>query len=36
LIVMGSHGKGFTEVIFWGSVSQRVVEYSEKTVLVVK
>jgi len=36
LIVMGSHGKGFTEVIFWGSVSQRVVEYSEKPVLVVK
>jgi nucleotide-binding universal stress UspA family protein len=36
LIVMGSHGKGFTEIIFWGSVSQRVVEYSEKPVLVVK
>ncbi len=36
LIVMGSHGKGFTETIFWGSVSQRVVEYSEKPVLVVK
>jgi len=36
LIVMGSHGKGFTEAIFWGSVSQRVVEYSEKPVLVVK
>lgn len=36
LIVMGSHGKGFTGVIFWGSVSQRVVEYSEKPVLVVK
>jgi nucleotide-binding universal stress UspA family protein len=36
LIVMGSHGKGFMEVIFWGSVSQRVVEYSEKPVLVVK
>lgn len=36
LIVMGSHGKGFTEAIFWGSVSQRIVEYSEKPVLVVK
>ena len=36
LIVMGSHGKGFTEAIFWGSVSQRVVEYSEKPALVVK
>lgn len=36
LIVMGSHGKGFMEVIFWGSVSQRVVEYSEKPALVVK
>ena len=36
LIVMGSHGKGFTETIFWGSVSQRVVEYSEKPALVVK
>jgi len=36
LIVMGSHGKGFTEAIFWGSISQRVVEYSEKPVLVVK
>lgn len=36
LIVMGSHGKGFTEAIFWSSVSQRVVEYSEKPVLVVK
>jgi nucleotide-binding universal stress UspA family protein len=36
LIVMGSHGKGFTEAIFWGSVSQRVVEYSEKPVFVVK
>jgi nucleotide-binding universal stress UspA family protein len=36
LIVMGSHGKGFMEVIFWGSVSQRVVEYSEKPTLVVK
>jgi nucleotide-binding universal stress UspA family protein len=36
LIVMGSHGKGFIEGILWGSVSQRVVEYSEKPVLVVK
>jgi nucleotide-binding universal stress UspA family protein len=36
LIVLGSHGKGFVEGILWGSVSQRVVEYSEKPVLVVK
>ncbi len=36
LIVMGSHGRGFIEGILWGSVSQRVVEYSEKPVLVVK
>jgi nucleotide-binding universal stress UspA family protein len=36
LIVMGSHGKSFAEAIFWGSVSQRVVEYSEKPALVVK
>jgi nucleotide-binding universal stress UspA family protein len=36
LIIMGSQGKGFVEGILWGSVSQRVVEYSEKPVLVVK
>jgi nucleotide-binding universal stress UspA family protein len=36
LIVMGSHGMGLVEGVFWGSVSQRVVEYSEKPVLVVK
>jgi nucleotide-binding universal stress UspA family protein len=36
LIVMGFHGMGFVEGILWGSVSQRVVEYSEKPVLVVK
>ena len=36
LIVMGSHGKGFVEGILLGSVSQRVVDYSEKSVLVVK
>ncbi len=36
LIVMGSHGKGFVRGILWGNVSQRVVEYSEKPVLVVK
>jgi nucleotide-binding universal stress UspA family protein len=36
LIIMGSHGKGHVEGILWGSVSQRVVEYSEKPVLVVK
>jgi nucleotide-binding universal stress UspA family protein len=36
LIVMGFHGVGFVEKVLWGSVSQRVVEYSEKPVLVVK
>jgi nucleotide-binding universal stress UspA family protein len=36
MIVLGSHGKGFVEETLWGSVSQRVVEYSEKPVLVVK
>jgi nucleotide-binding universal stress UspA family protein len=36
LIIMGSHGKSHVEGILWGSVSQRVVEYSEKPVLVVK
>jgi nucleotide-binding universal stress UspA family protein len=36
MIVMGIHGKGFIEQVFWGSVCQRVVEYSEKPVLVVK
>ncbi len=36
LIVMGFQGLGFVEEVFWGSVSQKVVEYSEKPVLVVK
>lgn len=36
LIIMGSQGKGHVEGILWGSVSQRVVEYGEKPVLVVK
>ena len=36
LIVIGSHGMGFVEGMLWGSVSQKVVEYSEKPVLVVK
>lgn len=36
MIVMGSHGKGFVQGILWGNVSQRIVEYSEKPVLVVK
>jgi nucleotide-binding universal stress UspA family protein len=36
MILMGSHGRGFVQGILWGNVSQRVVEYSEKPVLVVK
>ncbi len=36
MIVMGSHGKSLMQGILWGNVSQRVVEYSEKPVLVVK
>lgn len=36
IIVMGTHGRGFIEGILYGSVCQRVVEYSEKPVLVVK
>lgn len=36
LIVMGCHGMGFVAGMLWGSVSQRVTEYSEKPVLVVK
>jgi nucleotide-binding universal stress UspA family protein len=36
LIVMGCHGKGFVAETLWGSVSQRVAEYSEKPVLIVK
>jgi nucleotide-binding universal stress UspA family protein len=36
LIIMGSTGKGHVERILGGSVSQRVVERSEKPVLVVK
>jgi len=36
LIVMGTHGRGFIQETLWGSVSQRVAEYSEKPVLVVK
>ena len=36
LIIMGSQGKGFVKGIIGGSVSQRVVERSEKPVLVVK
>jgi nucleotide-binding universal stress UspA family protein len=36
LIVMGCHGMGWVEGMLWGSVSQRVAEYSEKPVLVVK
>lgn len=36
LIIMGSAGKGHVEGILGGSVSQRIVERSEKPVLVVK
>jgi len=36
LIIMGSQGKGFVEGMLGGSVSQLVVERSEKPVLVVK
>jgi nucleotide-binding universal stress UspA family protein len=36
LIIMGSHGKGFIAESLWGSVSHRVVEFSEKPVLIVK
>lgn len=36
LIAMGTHGMGKVEGILWGSVSQRVVEYCEKPVLVMK
>jgi nucleotide-binding universal stress UspA family protein len=36
LIIMGSQGKGFLDGILGGSVSQRVIERSEKPVLVVK
>lgn len=35
-IVIGAHGKGFIEGILWGSVSKNVVEYSDRSVLVVK
>lgn len=36
LITMGTHGLGKIPGILWGSVSQRVVEYCEKPVLVVR
>lgn len=36
LILMGSHGKGFIKGILLGSVSQRVLEYSDRSVLIVK
>lgn len=36
LIVMGSHGKGRTEGILWGSVSRNVAEYSDRPALIVK
>jgi nucleotide-binding universal stress UspA family protein len=33
---MGSHGKGFIKGVLLGSVSQRVVEYSDKSVFIIK
>jgi len=36
MIVMGSHGRGAVAEALWGSVCQRVAEYSEKPVLIVK
>ena len=36
LIIMGTHGKGRTEGILWGSVSRNVAEYSERPVLLIK
>jgi len=36
LIIMGAHGKGFIKAILWGSVSRDVVEYSDRSVLVIK
>ncbi|MBE0425962.1 MAG: universal stress protein [Nitrospirae bacterium] len=36
LIVMGAHGKGYIEGILWGSVSRNVVEYSDRSVLLIK
>ncbi len=36
LIVMGGHGKGFVGEILWGSVSRKVIEYSDRPVLVIK
>ncbi|WP_297209989.1 MULTISPECIES: universal stress protein [Thermodesulfovibrio] len=36
LILMGSHGKGFIKGVLLGSVSQRVLEYSDRSVLIVK
>jgi len=35
-ILMGSHGKGFIKGVLLGSVSQRVVEYSDKSVFIIK
>lgn len=35
LIVMGSHGKSYIKGILWGSVSRNVVEYSDRSVLLI-
>ncbi|MGB9715635.1 MAG: universal stress protein [Thermodesulfovibrionales bacterium] len=36
LIVMGSHGKGYVKTILWGSVSRNMVEYSDRSVLLIR
>ena len=36
LIVMAAHGKGYVKGILWGSVSRNVIEYSDRSVLLVR
>lgn len=36
LIVMGAYGKGYVEGMLWGSVSRKIIEYSDRPVLVIK